>query len=263
VVDTFVRRGAGLEEAFRTASMLEASERLPQGLYTTLRTYGGRGILRPEAHAERLSHRGSPIGPSEVLALLGLALDRTAYAETRARLTYAPPDLFVSVEPFIPLPAALFLSGVSCATVGLAREDPGAKSTAFIGAAARAYSALPEGIHEGLMVAPDGAILEGLSSNAFFVSEGCLRTEGARVLPGVTRSLVLEIASGVLPVREEALRVADLGRAQEAFLSSVSRGILPVVRIDGAPIGGGSPGPITKTLAAKLESLASREAVRA
>jgi len=261
VTQTFVRLAGRVEPAFQSATMLEASARLPEGLYTTLRTYRGRGILRPEAHAARLSRRGFTLGRDEILFVLREALDRTAFPETRVRLTYAPPELFVSVEPFEPLPAALYGSGVACVTLPLAREDPGAKSTSFIATAARAYAELPEGIQEGLMVAADGSILEGLSSNVFFVAFGSLFTEGARVLPGVTRSLVLEVAAGVLPVREEALNRSSLKDADEAFLSSVSRGILPVVRIDGAGLGRGVPGPIAQILGARLQSLATREVV--
>ena len=87
-------------------------------------------------------------------------------------LTWAPPRLFAAVEPFTPLPAALYESGVSCLTLPIRRENPHAKDTRFLETAAAAYGSLPPGRHEGLLVAEDGAVLEGLSSNFFAVREG-------------------------------------------------------------------------------------------
>jgi hypothetical protein len=86
------------------------------------------------------------------------------------------------VEPFSPLPASLYAEGARCATLPLKRITPHAKDTRFIASAQDAYGRLPAGIEEGLLVAEDGSILEGLSSNFFGVSTGALRTEGERVL---------------------------------------------------------------------------------
>jgi branched-chain amino acid aminotransferase len=145
-------------------------------------------------------------------------------------------------------------------TLSLHRENPHSKDTRFIATARSAQSALPEGAHEGLLVANDGSVLEGLSSNFFAVREGVLRTEEGRVLRGVTRALVLEMAADLLPVDLRAVRKDELGAVAEAFITSVSREVLPVVRIDGQPLGGGSPGPKTRALMAAFAALAQREA---
>jgi branched-chain amino acid aminotransferase len=154
----------------------------------------------------------------------------------------------------------LYERGVSCVTIPLHRENPHAKDTRFIATAQRAHDALPAGVHEGLMVAEDGAILEGLSSNFFAVVGGGLRTERERALFGVTRSLVLEVSQGVVPLDERAVRRGDLASVLEAFITSVSRGILPVVEIDRSTIGEGKPGPVTRTLMQRLARLIEAEA---
>jgi len=109
-------------------------------------------------------------------------------------------------------------------------------------------SSLPPGVHEGLLLGEDGALLEGLSSNVFAVMDGVLRTEEARALHGTTRGLVLELARGVVPISFEPIRKADLGRAAEMFLTSVSREVLGVVRVDEVRIGRGKPGSLARDL---------------
>lgn len=239
-----------------------ASSALPEGSYTTLRTYAGDRVLRLEQHVRRLQDSlksPQPLDVAVVRAALAEVLERTCHRESRLRLTYAPPRFFVSVEPFEPLPASGYREGVRCVTVALQRENPHAKHTGFIATAARAYSQLPAGVDEALMVAEDGAILEGLSSN-FFAVKGALHTEDQRVLHGVTRAIVLEVAQALLPIRKQAVRVAQLGDVSECFLTSVSREILPAVEIDGRRIGDGNPGPHTRELIRRFAELVEREA---
>jgi branched-chain amino acid aminotransferase len=263
MVDTFEEEAGSVRRLSGAQSLAEASAGLPQGAYSTLRTYGGSTLLRLAQHAQRLedSAGGQALAEDRLRRAIAGALRATGHAESRLRLTFSPPRLFVSVEPFVPLPEALYRDGVSCATLAMHRERPEAKDTRFISQAGQAYSALPPGVHEGLMVADDGAILEGLSSNFFAVRRDRLQTEEARSLPGVTRSMVLELASALLPVVPAAVRVGELPEVSECFLTSVSRGILPVVRIDQAPIGAGRPGSVTRVLMRRFEERIAREAV--
>src|SRR3990172_88230 len=154
-----------------------------------------------------------------------------------------PPRLFVPVDPFTPLRPEVYTQGVACVTVDVRRDNPEAKDTRFIAAATDAYAHLPAGVEEGLLLGEEGEVLEGLSSNFLAVLDGVLRTEDARALPGVTRALVLELAAMRLPVVRRAVRRDELPRLSEAFITSVSREVLPVVRIDGQPVGDGHAGP--------------------
>jgi branched-chain amino acid aminotransferase len=228
---------------------------LPAGAYTTLRTYHGDGVPFLEDHFRRLEDsaflQGSTGSIDRAAARAGLAavLRATGHPESRLRLTFAPPELFVSVEPFVPLPEGTYEAGVWCVTVPVRRETPQAKDTRFLASAQAAYRDLPAGAHEGLIVAEDGAVLEGLSSNVFAVLDGVLRTEDARCLRGTTRALVLELAGGLVPVSLEPFTTGDLGRAAEVFLTSVSREVLAVARVDAMPIGrGGGAGPLAREL---------------
>jgi branched-chain amino acid aminotransferase len=130
----------------------------------------------------------------------------------------------------------------------LHRDHPHVKDTRFIPSARRAYAGLPPGIEEGLLLSDTGAILEGLSSNFFAVLDGALRTDEEHVLAGITRALVLDAAQPLAPVVRQAVRRDDLRRVEEAFITSASRGVLPVVRIDDEPVGAGRVGGLTRAV---------------
>lgn len=255
-----------VDDGGRLAALAEGTT-LPDGAYTTLRAYHGRRLLRLRQHVARLAESvalqgsGAALDERRLRAGLSAALAYAGGAETRVRLTFAPPRLFVALFPFEPLPPALYAEGVACVTLPLRRDNPHVKDTRFLVAADAARARLPAEAHEGLMVDDtDGALLEGLTSNFFGLIGGELRTESARVLSGVTRSIVLELATALVPLRLEPVRRADLPALREAFITSASRGVLPVVRIDGAPIAGGRPGPLTQALVQRFADVVEREA---
>lgn len=267
-VATYEAEAEGLRLVGRHASLSASSADLPQGAYTTLRTYGGRGVVRLDQHRRRLEEsvamqgRPASIDPSAARRAVRWALDADVHPESRLRLTLAPPRLFVAIEPLRPLPGRVYEEGVACATLDLRRERPHAKDTRFIATAQGAYDRLPAGVEEGLILGDDGAILEGLSSNFFGVVDGVLRTEEERALGGVTRSLVLEVAEGLMPIERRAMGRGERPRLAEAFLTSVSREVLPVVRIDDRPVGDGRVGKETRAIMRAFADLVRREAER-
>jgi branched-chain amino acid aminotransferase len=266
VVRTFELEAGALRRSFTDATLAEASARLPAGAYTSLRTYGRSRVLRLAQHAARLAEsmalqgRPTTVSVTELRQALATALVECGHPESRVRVTLAPPRLYVSVEPFVPLPASSYAEGVGCVTLAIRRENPHAKDTRFIATATEAYRALPSGIHEGLLTSGQGEILEGLSSNFFALAGGALRTEAERVLEGVTRAQALELARGLAPVVLRPVLVSEIPVLEEAFLTSASRGVLPVVRIDGATVASGAPGRLTRELMRRFAELAEREA---
>jgi branched-subunit amino acid aminotransferase/4-amino-4-deoxychorismate lyase len=116
---SFESGALGLSPLGRYASLAAASLALPEGAYTTLRTYGGNGVVRLGQHLARLEEsvalKGTPgrIDPATVRGAIAQALHRSAHPESRVRLTFAPPRLFVAVEAFTPLAATLYEQGVA------------------------------------------------------------------------------------------------------------------------------------------------------
>jgi branched-chain amino acid aminotransferase len=109
-----------------------------------------------------------------------------------------------------------------------------------------------------------GNLTEGRGSNIFLVKNGSVATpQGRFVLEGITRSVVLDLASGLdVPVAEEDLDLFDAYTADEAFMTSTSLCICPVSSINGAKIGDGMvPGPVTMQLMAAFSDMAGMDYV--
>ena len=162
-----------------------------------------------------------------------------------------PPTVFVSVGAFSP-PDALRARGVACVTypdIRWSRCD--IKSVNLLPNVLAKQVAVTTGAYEAFFVR-DGIVTEGASTNFFAVLDGEIRTyqNSNVILPGISRDVALElaIAEGIA-VREEPLRVADLPRVTEIFLTSTMNDVMPVVTLDGRTIGDGRPGPITSRLA--------------
>ena len=233
-------------------SLQEAAGSEPEGVYTVCNTQRGQRVLGLDAHLERLQDSAARQGFAVQLSRrrLRLALrhmlDEAGFAEMRLRLTVpraAPDETLITVEPWQPPPESLRQAGVRCAIAGgLARRDPAAKDSAWL--QQRDSFTLPPGCYEALLTAPDGSLLEGLGSNFYAVLAGELRTAADGVLAGVTRGIVLQLAPAILPLRLSPVRLDDLPQVEEAFLSSSSRGLLPIVQIDDQVIADGEPGPV-------------------
>lgn len=254
----------------RAKSLDEVSSRLPEGAYSTFRTFGGNRVLCFEDHVIRLEESARLTGRAVVVDAAGLRgvlrnlLPRAGMEDVRVRLTLdlagTPGMMFISLEPLLPPPDWKYSQGVRAVTCALRRPNPKAKSTGFIPQAEIARQAIPEGVEEGLMV-ERGTVLEGLSSNFFAVDEGDVVTAPGEVLEGITRRLVLEeIAGADLPLRREAPALNRLANWTEAWITSSSRGVMPVVQIDNQMIGAGVPGPVSRRIAAAYDRRVQREA---
>jgi branched-chain amino acid aminotransferase len=253
----------------RTGPSLDAvSLRLPNGAYTTLRTYDTDRIIGLSAHLQRLIEssallqRPYPIDPAAIRSALRDVIAREKQPALRVRVTVPldVADIFISVEPFEVYPAVFYQQGVRCATTCLSRHTPLAKSTDFIAPSRESKAALDPDIHELLIVNRAGEILEGISSNFYAVIDAVLRTAGQDVLEGVTRRIVLQEAASVIPIEYRPVKVSELDRAAEAFITSSSREVMPVVQIDDQVIRNGQPGSITQTLLEKYRAELARNA---
>ncbi|WP_164020166.1 aminotransferase class IV [Pyxidicoccus trucidator] len=161
-----------------------------------------------------------------------------------------PPTLYMSASPF-QVPWTQRKEGVS--TVLLpdlrwARCD--LKTVNLLPNILAKQQAREAGVFEALLVR-DGVITEGASTSAFFVMDGTLLThpKDERILPGVTRDIVLGLARELkIPVQERAVRVDERDRFQEVFLAGTTTDVQPVIAVNGARVGAGKPGPVTLAL---------------
>jgi D-alanine transaminase len=106
------------------------------------------------------------------------------------------------------------------------------------------------GVDDAWMV-EDGAVTEGTSNNAYIVAGDTIVTRhlGEEILHGITRAAVLRLAAEAqMKVEERPFTIAEGQAADEAFVTSASAFVMPVVQIDGVPIGSGAPGPVARRL---------------
>ena len=252
---------------FPDPSSLDAITRqLPDGFYSTFRTYDGcTRVIGLTAHLRRLPKVDASSLRRSLLSLLESF--RPGEARVRVMMTKLG-GLYVSIEPLKLLPQEVYEKGVRVETTTIQRDSPRIKSTTFISASDKERKHIAElGIFEALMV-KNGRILEGMTSNFFYIlraersderqretkskraqREVILYTAQRDILLGVTRTMVLRAARGRgVDVRYQPLRLDQLSAVDEAFITSSSRGIVPVVQIDETRVGRGSIGRITKML---------------
>jgi branched-chain amino acid aminotransferase len=238
----------------------DVSRQLPQGLYSTFRTLDGcRKVLGLSTHLDRLYKPARPVEASpsvsrgELREMLKQILVAYQPGDARIRVSLAldetPGQIFIALEPLKLLPESVYQHGIKVITTEIARAAPRLKSTAFIQSSESERQALRKaGMEEALMVR-NGHILEGLTSNFYSVAGEKLITARYGILLGVTRRAVLRLArSAGLRIEYRPLRMAELPSIDEAFITSSSRAVVPVVEVNGMPIGQGRPGNVAKML---------------
>ncbi len=218
------------------------------GSFETLRLYEGVAFLA-ERHEARMREaaRILQIPPpdyclADIFAELSIR-NRMSDARGRVLLTGGEdpaadpaPCFYAELGPLPRIPDAE--SGVSVIITSTNRFSPvsGIKSLSYLANHLARNDAIRAGANEALLTGAGGEILEGATSNFFLIVGGRLTTPDTdgRILPGITRGVVLEEASAMnVPVDIRPVRVDDLARASEAFITSSLREILPVRAIDG------------------------------
>lgn len=254
-------------------------------VFETLRTYGG-APFRQEAHLERLRKSAErvliplPVGlevmANEIAATLRAAGNPESYVRVmltrgQGEVTLAPPGglsplRVVIVGPLRPPPAEAYTEGIGVVTY---RTQRAADATAAVGAKVANYlvsvlalmEARARHASEALVLDKEGSVMEGSTSNVFAFSAGRLVTppEEAGILAGITRACLLEVAAALgHQIELRRVPLGELLRADEVFVSSSIRELLPVVRVDDHAIADGRPGRRTQELLA-----AFRQHVRA
>ncbi len=166
------------------------------------------------------------------------------------------PSRVIIAVPLHPPSDADYRDGIAVVLVQTQRtadntEAAGAKVANYLVSLLALREAHTVGAKEAIILDSRGRVLEGATSNVFAVCQGCLCTppvsEG--ILSGITRSYLLCAARSIgVPLREATLMRGELLSADEAFISSTSREVLPVTRVDGQLVGHGHVGPITRAI---------------
>jgi branched-chain amino acid aminotransferase len=241
--------------ALEASSLDELTRQLPAGFYTTFATLkSGTRVLGLQSHLNRLYWPTEEAGLMPAVdqhilrERIALLARQNLPAESRVRLILDKDNgsIFIGTQPFETLPASVYEKGVHVITTEMARNDPQIKNSAFITDSSLERDRLGSDVFEVLMT-KNGVVLEGLSSNFYGIKAKTLHTAQEGILPGVTRGAVLQVAKGEgMQVKYQAPRVDE--HLDEAFLTSSSRGVVPIISIDQKRVGEGRVGAWTRKL---------------
>ncbi len=272
---------AYLNGAFTTVgecriSPLDRAFLFGDGIYEVVPVYAGRMFEWP-AHFKRLERNlhetgiAAPHSSDAWEAILGGLIKRADGAELslylqvsrgvapRAHCLEKPiaPTVFAMAMPATPPSPELLKQGVNAVTAEDVRwHRCDIKSTSLIANVLLKMGAVAGGAHDVILLR-DGRVTESSAANVFIVRAGVLATppKDHWILAGITRDVLIRLAGrqGVT-VQERVIPVAELADAEEIWLSSSTREILPVTRVDGRPVGAGVPGPTWRAFRDHLKS---------
>ena len=247
-------------------SVLDRGFLFGDGVYEVIPVYGGH-LFRLEQHLERLElslagiRMKNPLDTQQWRSCLNELVERNGGGDQSVYLQVtrgpaprdhafpkaARPTVFIMSNPLAPIAESIRTEGVAAITLDDIRwQYCHIKAITLLPNVLLRQQALDAGAVEAILIR-DGEVTEGAASNVFVIRHDTIMTppKGPRLLPGITRDLILEIASANgVPWREQAIRADELVQADEIWFTSSTREILPVTRLDGRPVGTGKPGPI-------------------
>jgi branched-chain amino acid aminotransferase len=254
-------------------SVLDNGFAFGDSVYEVMRTYGGqafepgRHFRRLRASADRL---GIEVGTTDAALLdqVDALLARAGGGESYVRIIVTRgigdcsydfskvqgPTVVMIQKALASYPARHYAEGIRVAAVGVRRNhpsalDPAIKSSNLLNNILAVREAQARGCDEPVLLNQEGFLAEGASTNLFVVTDGRLLTPplSTGILAGITREVVIELVRGLgLPCQELPLHLDDLLDADEAFMTSTTREVVPVRQVDDAAVGDGRPGPRTR-----------------
>lgn len=251
-------------------SVLDRGFTFGDGVYEVIPAYAKK-LFRLQHHLQRLDDSLSaikitnPLTAAQWQQSIEQLISHNTYADQSIYLQvtrgvaqrdhYFPheenPTLFMMTTPQEPVAAEICLSGIKAITLPDNRwGNCHIKTISLLANVLLRQEALDKGAQEAILVR-DGYATEGAASNLFIVQNDCLITppKGPLLLPGITRDLIVEIAEQKkICLREQMISTADLHNAQEIWVTSSTKEITPVTKLNDKIIGTGKPGPHWKKM---------------
>ncbi|MBD2129619.1 aminotransferase class IV [Microcoleus sp. ZQ-A2] len=235
------------------------------GVFDFLRTYNGVPFKLTE-HVQRLQNSAKLIGLSlpwstaEIEEITQNTLTHNHLPEANIRIVVTggasadfitplgQPSLMVIVTPVSKYPQEYYEQGIKVITVPIERFIPKAKSLNYISAIGALQQAKQTNAVEALYMNSQGDVLEGTTTNFFVFRGSQLITPKEGILNGITRDVILKLAKDRFEIVEQSIGYSQLNHCDEAFITSSTKEIMPVVQIDELYISQGKPGENTQTL---------------
>lgn len=256
-------------------SVLDRGFIFGDGVYEVIPAYGGK-VLRFEHHMQRLNDSleavriTNPLTNEQWLKIINKLISDTGSADQSIYLHItrgvaerdhsfpqnSEPTVFVMSNILQTVEPEILKKGISAITLDDIRwQYCNIKAIALLPNILLRQQAIDKGAIEAILIR-DGEITEGAASNAFIVNQGIIKTppKGKRLLPGITRDLVVELAiSHNMPIEEANISEKEFLNAGEIWLTSSTKEILPVTRLNDQTIGNGKPGPVWQDMYQKYQ----------
>ena len=219
------------------------------GLYETFRTLDHQPVFL-EPHLDRLFKSAQITGLKiqyarfEILEMIELVISEFPDPNQRVRILAVPEKLIVYTTS-LDLDNSIY-EGVSTITVKGIRETPDMKTTNYNVCLDAWTKAEKMGCFEAILTDEEGHVFEGSRSNIFWVKNSEIFTRKGDVLPGITRQTL--ITNSPVTVSFGKLNQNEIAGLDELFLTNSGSGVVPIIKVNSAPIGDGNPGPITQQL---------------
>jgi branched-chain amino acid aminotransferase len=244
-------------------------------VFESLRTYDRRPFHLDE-HLARLYRSAElidldiPYTREQIAAVIREVIARNAYKHATIRifvtggetedsiLPTGKPVLVVLITPLGERDMQRFAQGIKVITTHLQRIMPEAKTNNYVAAVRALKEAARHNATDALFVNEQGHVLEATRSNFFIFRGDTLVSPRRGILIGVTRNVVLDLARDRFAIEERPVLLDELSLVDEAFITSSSKEILPLVQIDDLVIGHGKPGPRTIELEQRFIDLVER-----
>lgn len=253
--------GAYLDRDQARVSVLDRGFLFGDGVYEVIPAYAGRAFLL-DRHLERLARSLAAVGIEPPLqrgqwrAIVDTVLtrngggDQSVYLQVTRGVAEREHVLSAPVPPTVLVMSRALPGGPPAPVRAVTRADLrwdrcDIKAIALLANVMLRQDAAAAGAYEAIMVR-DGHLTEGAASNVFVVSAGrvCTPAHASELLAGITRDVLVELLRGAgVPVHEGVVSETQLHAADEIWLTSSTREVVPVIELDGRAIGGGHPGP--------------------
>ncbi len=221
------------------------------GIFETLRTYGDKKILQPKDHIKRLFKSAKEIDlkinykEKEIEEMLEKVAKKSPHTTQTIKIIASSKELFITSTP-LKLDKKIYSKGVSCKSVASVRIFPKIKSISYLPSFLSNKKAKKEGYFSAILTDAKGEVYEGDYSNIFWFEKNTLYTRKDKILPGIVREAVMKISP--FKVKFKIIKIGELKRKKEVFLTNSLKLIVPVSKIDETQIGDGKVGKNTKIL---------------
>jgi len=229
------------------------------GIFETLRTYGDKKVFQTKEHINRLFDSAKKIdlklkySKKQIQKMLEVVAQKSPHKSQIIKIMAIENYLILISNP-LKLDKKIY-EGVKCMSEEAIRSLPEVKSISYIASYLSHERAKKKGYFDAILTDKNEEVYEGAYSNLFWFEGQTLCTRKDEVLPGITRDTIFKISP--FKIKFKKIKLSQLKKKKEVFLTTSVKGIVPIVQIDKTKIGNGKPGENTKLLMKKFTDFIS------